>query len=540
MRAQCDVELYLDAAHTEKYCDAGAFNAETFYNQYGLTQKLYDASGNEIRHILRPWETTSKNYSVMVGAASGMYLLDGYSTKDGEQDIMYKGIMKSYREVAGIKPKYLAPTLMAPCHATSIKGTDGITRFRTFPFLYNPGDDNTKGGYNTNFGVKMFYDDGCYPRVNDVNQTNSKSYARNNNADRTKPYPFAEAGFHAYNAFMIAHEVLYGTNFLNDANNLFSTGTSSVDWFATGDEAGWKKYGGIRFKAGDDGTWTHTQWGVSPTTLCKDNKGTAIGVTMSVFINYEFPKWREMEAQLALSFAAELGIQENTEFEVYGQKYRYIAPTKAKGLADGYMNAIVYKVVAGEWQGYDTSGNAVTWKLEANLRQGLMDGVATSGDIYHYRGGGYEQVATNHYTSMQGQTGQNEMDLYLETDQRKWHSETADNKIDLGVFGFESQYEHLAHVDNVASGWLKQRIPYTPFYKTVGGSRSTYASAFNDNSNWYSSRDSQRVRTAVRLGGSANWYIVCSRSLAANASVWGAGRLSGGSAQCLFKAAQPQ
>ena len=182
----------------------------------------------------------------------------------------------------------------------------------------------------------------------------------------------------------------------------------------------------------------------------------------------------------------------------------------------------------------------MTWKLEANLRQGLMDGVTTSGDIYHYRGGGYEQVATNHFTSAQGQTGQNEMDLYLETDQRKWHSETADNKIDLGVFGFESQYEHLAHVDNVVGGWLKQRIPYTPFYKTVGGSRSTYVSGFNDNSDWYSSTDNQRVRMAVRLGGNASWDNVGSRYLNAYNSVGVASRSYGGSAQCLFKAAQPQ
>ena len=95
----------------------------------------------------------------------------------------------------------------------------------------------------------MFYDNGCYPRVNDVNQITSMQYARNNNADKTKPYPFAEAGHHAYNTFLIAHELLYGTNYINNPDTLFSTGTSGVDWFAENDEAGWKKYGGIRVKA---------------------------------------------------------------------------------------------------------------------------------------------------------------------------------------------------------------------------------------------------------------------------------------------------
>ena len=533
MRAECDVELYLDAEHTEKYCDAGKFDAERFYNQYGMAQKLYDASGNAVR-ILRPWETTSKDYSIMVGDPSGTYLIDGYSTKEGEQDIMYKGISKSYREVAGCKPRYLAPTLLAPCHATSVTGSDGKVRFRSFPFLYNAGDNNTKGGFNADFGVKMFYDNGCYPRVNDVSQVTSMQYARNNNADKTKPYPFAEAGHHAYNTFIIAHELLYGTNYINNPDTLFSTGTSGVDGFAENDEAGWRKYGGIRVKAGNDGQWRNLLWQSNPTFMCKDANGTKINANMTVFVNNEFPKWREMEAQLVLSFASELGIQENTEFEVYGQKYRYITPSKAKGLADGYMNAIVYKVVPAEWQGYDTNGNAVTWKIEANLRQGIIDGLTTSGDIQHYRGGGYEQVATNHFTSTTGQTGQNDMDLYIETDQRKWHSETVDNKLNLGVFDFEGQYEKVGHLTNVVSGWLKKRVPHTPFYKMMGGQRNTYVSGFNSNENWYSSTVNQRIRLAVRLGGSAAWDRAGSRFLFAIASVGLTYRFLGGSAQCLF------
>ena len=533
MRAECDVELYLDAEHTEKYCDAGKFDAERFYNQYGMAQKLYDASGNAVR-ILRPWETTSKDYSIMVGDPSGTYLIDGYSTKEGEQDIMYKGISKSYRDVAGCKPRYLAPTLLAPCHATSVTGSDGKVRFRSFPFLYNAGDNNTKGGFNADFGVKMFYDNGCYPRVNDVSQVTSMQYARNNNADKTKPYPFAEAGHHAYNTFIIAHELLYGTNYINNPDTLFSTGTSGVDGFSENDEAGWRKYGGIRVKAGNDGQWRNLLWQSNPTFMCKDANGTKINSNMTVFVNNEFPKWREMEAQLVLSFASELGIQENTEFEVYGQKYRYITPSKAKGLADGYMNAIVYKVVPAEWQGYDTNGNAVTWKMEANLRQGIIDGLTTSGDIYHYRGGGYEQVATNHFTSTTGQTGQNDMDLYIETDQRKWHSETVDNKLNLGVFDFEGQYEKVGHLTNVVRGWLKKRVPHTPFYKMMGGQRNTYVSGYNSNENWYSSTVNQRIRLAVRLGGYANWDFAGSRYLVATTSVRSTSRGIGGSAQCLF------
>ena len=126
------------------------------------------------------------------------------------------------------------------------------------------------------------------------------------------------------------------------------------------------------------------------------------------------------------------------------------------------------------------------------------------------------------------------MDLYIETDQRKWHSETVDNKLDLGVFDFEGQYEKVGHLTNVVSGWLKQRVPHTSFYKMMGGQRNTYVSGFNANENYYSSKDNQRVRLCVRLGGYAPWALAGSRYLDANSSVRLTNRIFGGSAQCLF------
>ena len=126
------------------------------------------------------------------------------------------------------------------------------------------------------------------------------------------------------------------------------------------------------------------------------------------------------------------------------------------------------------------------------------------------------------------------MDLYIETDQRKWHSETVDNKLNLGVFDFEGQYEKVGHFTNVVSGWLKQRVPHTSFYKMMGGQRNTYVSGYNANENYYSSKDNQRVRLSVRLGGYANWVNAGSRYLTAYNSVWSSNRYDGGSAQCLF------
>lgn len=534
MRAECDVELYLDAEHTQKYCDAGKFDAERFYNQYGMTQKLYDASGKAVR-ILRPWETTSKDYSIMVGDPSGTYLLDGYSTKEGEQDIMYKGISKSYREVAGCKPRYLAPTLLSPCHATSVTGSDGKIRFRSFPFLYNAGDNNTKGGFNADFGVKMFYDNGCYPRVKDVSQLTSMQYARNNNADETKPYPFAEAGFHAYNTFIVAHELLYGTNNINDRDSLFTAGNDPA--VGCNNENIFNKYGGSRIKAGDDGTWMYQDLFMVPSYIYLDANGTKFTQSVAVIINALYPHWREAEAQMAMSVAAELGVQENTEFEVYGTKYRYVTPPKAKGLQDGYMNAILYRIVKGELNAFDSNGNPTTFYIEVNLVQGLMDGVVTSGDIFHYRGGGAELLkkkAVDYATS-----SKTDFVFMLETDQRKFTNDTTIQSKTISGYAFGESYETLSSAEMETpktNFFASRRFAYAPFPKAVGATRNTgvcSSVSINVSNNL---PIGVYERSQVSFGGAAAWYMYpLSRCLQTSNNISVIAGYNGGSAQCLFK-----
>ena len=527
MRAECDVELYLDAEHTQKYCDAGAFDAERFYNSYGMTQKLYNAEGNAVR-ILRPWETTSKQYSIKVGDPAVNYLLDDYPAS--EPDTLYRGILKSYREYKGMKPRKLSPTLISPCCDTSITDADGKVKFRSFFYLYNAGDDKTKGSIG-NYGGSIFAETGAYPRVADVQQLTSMDYARNNNFDKTKTYPFAEAGYHAYNTFVCAHELLYGTNYINDGDNLFSSGTSASDLCAN--EATWTKYGGVRIKMGD-GEWKYLSWNTTPNWIYKDANGTTIGKHMSAWLNNEAPKWRVNEAQMALSFAAETGIAESTEFEFYGKTYWYVTPPKAKGIVDGYMNARVYCKKTETWQGFDANGNPQTYTIEAILRQGVMDGVSTAGDIFHYRGGGYDMVATNHCTESKGQNVVNDMDVYLMTDQRQWHSDKAYQKADLGEFDFEKTYEHVAHIDKITSGYMKQRYAPSCIIKTGGMNRSTGVCAYSENSNWYANVLDIRVRVAVRFGGNAYNGNCAARFVSATDACTNAAWLSGGSAQCLF------
>ncbi len=506
---------------------AGEFDAENFYNEYGLNQKLYDASGNAIEHILRPWETTSKNYSVKIGDPSVNYLLDDYPAN--EPDTLYRGILKSYREYKGMKPRKLEPTLISSNCDTSITDNDGKIKFRSFFFLYNAGDNNTKGYIGGN-GLGMFFDNGAYPRVVDVNQVSSMDYARNNNYDKSKPYPFAEMGMHAYNTFVCAHELLYGTNYINDPDNLFSSGTSVDD--SLNNEADMLKYGGTRIKMGN-GDWRYVPYWQSLDWIYNDANGAKVNEMVSSWLNGEGPKWRCNEALLVLSFAAELGIPENTEFEVYGIKYWYVTPPRAKGVADGYLNARVYRKATGEWQGYDASGNAQTYTIEVVLRDGLMDGVSTAGDIFHYRGGGYEQVSEVLVHQSESRTGY-PTDLYIMSDQRKWHSERAWNKANKGVFDFEKTYEKVGRQESTQFGWLSKRYANTLAEAKINGGRSTYVTCFDENNNNFSDKIGDRVRRRVCGGGTATWSNSASRSMSAAYTVLFANRTAGGSAQVLF------
>ena len=170
MRAECDAALYLDAAHTQLYSTAGAFNAETFYNEYGMAQKLYDISGNEVR-ILRPWETTETKYTIGIGRDETIYLIDGVTGNSGKT---WKGIFKQPVVWDGIDvSKYpLPPTAIAPCPSCTVGG-----KMRNFFYLYQ-GETNCQGSVGEEGLVTMFSENRTYPRTQDVSQITNMNYAR--------------------------------------------------------------------------------------------------------------------------------------------------------------------------------------------------------------------------------------------------------------------------------------------------------------------------------------------------------------------------
>ena len=516
-RAECDVELYLDEAHQQKYCDAGAFDAEEFYNEHGMA-KLYNSEGAEIR-VLRPWETTETKYTIGIARADTVYLLDNVI---GESGKAWKGVFTNPVVWDGIDvSKYpLVPTAIGPGPACTVN-----KKTRNFLYLYK-GEGNCQSGKGQNNLCTMFYEqEKTYPRVNDMQQINNMTYARSNNADADAPYPFAEGGYHALNTLITELEVLYGTKYLHNAN-MFGSGISSNDSCAN--EGNWLVNGGVRYKKTGTETWTYAKWSDQ-----KDIYYNATGgrTHFSVLINSEYPKEACMESQMAFSFAMETGVPEDTDFEFYGYTYRYVSVPGTDGTAS--MNVRVYKVMSQTFTAFTSDGTEQSWDVEVNLRMSLYSGVNLAGDIFMYCGGGYEQVGTCLYPT-NASLG-NPIKFYLQPDQLKWHTEKSSSKTELGVFDFESQYLMIGKGTNLGDGYALRRLPYAPWKIEKGGSISTGECMYAWDNNYWSTTLNQRVRLACRARGSANNSHCSPRHLYAHYAVTHAPRSYGGSAQALIE-----
>lgn len=522
MRAQCDVELYLNAEHTEKYCDAGAFDAEKFYNEYGMGQKLYDATGAEIGHILRPWETVETKYTIGVGRDDKVYLVDQLKGGSGK---VWRGLSSTAHPYDGVDASAygLEPTAMSPGPVCTVGG-----KARCFFFLYQ-GETNCQGSVGQAENCTVFHKQRTYPRVSDMNQVNDMKYARANNSDPERPYPFAEGGYHALNTFMTAMEVLYGTKYLHEAS-LFSSGTSSND--SAGTWGNTSSHGGIKI---GDGDASYHKWN-EQTDIYYDAEGNR--THMSATVNKEAPKWECLEAQMAASFAVETGVAAGAEYKFYGNTYRWEAVAGVEVLADGEMNARVYKHIWYSLTAYDAEGAETEFPMEIYLRCGLIKGMNVSGDIFCYWGGGAELVGTCEHLQEEQRTG-NKVEMYLQPDQRLWAYETAGSKADGGRFGFEDTYMKTGESENLGDSYALKRQPYTPWRTEKGGTIGTGECYYQWDNNYWGNTLGTRYRLALRCRGNA-YYAACSgRNLHAYNGVGYAGWNNGGSAQALIGSAAP-
>lgn len=517
MRATCDVALYLDNAQATLYSAAGSFNAATFYNAYGMSQKLYDGSGNEVR-ILRPWETTETKYHIGFAFREKVWLIDGL----GDSGKYWNGLSQHEITWDGVKGVPLEKTAFSPGPATSVGN-----KMRNFFFLYNTGDSNTASASGQSGLCTLFSGlNRQFPRVNDVSQITNMNYARANNPVTTNSYPVAEGGYHTLNSIISRAEVLYNTRYLHNPS-LFGSGISSND--TCNSEVTFLANGGFKYKKSVDSTWSYCTFGATPTMYYNGSGGTT---NASAWSNGQYAKEQCLESQMAASFAKETGISQNTDFTFYGNTYQYRNVTGVLGLADGYMNVIVTKVLSQTISAFDNSGTATNYDISCCLRMSVIDGVNLLGDIFEYSGGGYEQVGTNISTT-QPHVGDT-FSLYIQPDQRKWHNDSTVSKNSLGVFDFEKVYTKVGSVVTVGDNYAKKRLSLTPYKILNGGNIATGLCYYQNEGNYWSIILQQRVRGGARFRGYAISGACSPRSMAASYAVSTPNVHSCGSAQILM------
>lgn len=494
-----------------------------------------------VTHVLRPWETTETKYTIGIANLVDMYLLDN---QVGDSGAYWKGIFLEPISWDGIdvtKHK-LPPTAIGPCPVTTIQ-ENGIIKTRNFFYLYK-GMTNCQsdGGLLPNHD---FVEDRTYPRVNDMNQVNNMQYARNNNYDVTKPYPFAEGGYHATNTFITALELAAGTRYIHQAN-LFGSGISS-SW-----NSDFYTSGGVRFRAPGDVNWTYKQLGDYSTPLQYNGEYGSTDMMSKVLYN-GYPIEQCMESQMAASYAAELGINPTTDpkdainwFDFYGNDYYYMNVPGFDGLQEGRMNTRVYKLVhKSEVSAYKDKA-ATNFEVDVILCMSLFNGANLSGDIFAYNGGGFEIVGSctidpdnidwdDPEADPEAQLVGNKIDIYVEPDQTKWHSEKVISKNGLDqVFGFEALYRHVLETTNLGDSYTLTREGFTP-WKTAKASSMVQGECYFeiDENEW--GHLNQRVRISSLFRGSSTFYHCSNRFMLAKGAASMVGTSFSGTAQALIE-----
>ena len=530
MRDECMANaLYTDNEGQNQYCAAGSFDPETFLalcsiaivdgvkklthpTLYKAVTENEETTYVEVSHYLMPWETVETKYSIFVGRKDEVFLLDNVVGSSGKE---WNGILGANANVwdgVDVKTFALKPTGICPSPATAIS-ENSVNKLRSFFYNYPSSLTGVRGrkGYASN--CAMFYDNGHYP-TSGYSQIDAKTTARRNNHDTTAPFPVSEGGWHARNTFLRCIETALGTKYLCSYAR-FSSGITAVD--ACGDESQWLARGGVRIKASGDSEWTYKNWGGSGKIYYKDGS-TYKTTDMAAMLTSNGPHAKTLEAQIAVSFAVEFGIAAGEKFEFNGCVWWYADPTTSTftppTVADGYMNARVYKIVTGEFAAYsDANGTPETFTVECCLRTGLMLGCDMSGDIGPYWGGGIEVLGECKTAPSSGSYGYT-LKAYIEPDQEKWVNE-GNTSVNIGEkfpSGFEDKYRYAGSIVTRANSYIRRRLPNTPLPVTQGATFGKGECGYGYMANYWGSAG-KKTRVGVRCGYYATYSYLSARCL---------------------------
>lgn len=434
-----------------------------------------------------------KGYNIMYGWIQTIHTIENVTI--GSEVVALFG--EEPFEYNGVQSVPVPPTLICPGLPAVVNG-----KFRSMYFKYRAGD----GGSNGLLGITEFNkQDRTYPRTA-LSQLTTNDFAIAHNADPVKTIPFAPLMdwnlLHITNALMNK----FGTVYLHDPNKF--GGGISRNVSVTSENA--TKTTNVGYRMNESDPWTYQTLGDQP-PFCTDDKGTKR--SWNSILSNEYPRMECLEIQMALSYAAENGIQPDKDFSFNGYSYRYHNVSGCKTLLEGEMNAVLVKFTAiPKLSAFDTSGNPITInEIRIRLQTSAVYGMdLVSADVFQYAGAGIEKVATIQ------EDGRHLTKVFICLDQPNL---TLDKTVEKtsGDFDFESAYDQAGAYTMSNSGYFTDLIRGTRVGTTKKGGLSDNTCYMDTGNGIGVSPIGKKVRIGHRVRGFGYWGVCSARHLFAHA-----------------------
>ena len=497
-----NIDLYADPTHTNLAYAAGNFDATDWWLKNNKAeQPLYNISGAKV-YVRKPWESKDLGYDIVIGWRKTIWMLGGEFDQNGNTLF---GFFSNPTYYNGFLTKEVSPTGYCLDLPTYYKNALRCIYIKDT-------------GGSTSIGQGSFFDvrrtNRAYPRTG-VSQLSTMTQARARNiGDVQSSMPVCEGmGFHKL-SHIYSRYIKYLRYDLHQ-DSLWGPGISSN---ISPNSTTWDKYSGgsgIKFSMNGGNPAFHT-FAADPNITW--SSGSTITTNWNIWINQEYPKGRTLEAQMALSWAVEKGIEPETKFTWDEEEYVYTNIPHLHTLLEGPdMNARLFKWTDFSGEPYEKgSANKVVVTGQMKLQWPVCDGMVLWGDVFDYGYAGLEVVVdvvtptssgTHRYT--------NPFIAYLCTSQ--------ENLIYLnssytsgGGFGFEGTYEKIGEGIRNGEEYSKNLFPYSivPIAKG-GGTLYTGSCAYSTNYDNYGdtvfSVAGRKVRAAMRGRGRALWSPASAR-----------------------------
>lgn len=355
---------------------------------------------------------------------------------------------------------------------------------------------------------------GGWPTTNS-SRFNYEQYARNKNTDTSSNLPYANAFAFDLDVWCTLLFIKFRTKDVH-SQSVCGKGISSND--SAPDASSWGKMTGIRFKKNDNQTYVYYK--INGSGFKASETGTTYNFDQ-VINNYR-PKLKMFEAQLAMSYAKENNIEQNTDFTYDGSTYRYFNFQGHNGLAEGEMSGVVVKFFTISVTGWSIPDSALVTdrEVEVCFAQPLIRGrIAGWGDIWMWYSG--IDCVMHDSTSI---------DIYQTKSVNNMTTDNVSTDKNPGEsYGFENIYD-LIGTRNKGEGYQLENFKDCLIGKTQGGGLHTGECHYN----WFTGgAGSGKIgRRGVCFGGRSEAVSCSLRSGHANHAPTFASTSIGGGFRC--------